>query len=105
MEWIAWHLDEAGYSTLLQSRDDSRAVGFIERVQPATLRAERTIVLLSPEYLAGVETADDWQEAFARDPTGAKGHVVPLCIDATEASDALADVACIDLVGLNVREV
>jgi tetratricopeptide (TPR) repeat protein len=102
-EWIAWHLEEAGYSTL--SRDDPRAIGFIERVQPATLRAERTIVLLSPEYLADVVTADDWRETFARDPTGEKGHLVPLCIDGNKASDILSDVACIDLVGLNVREV
>jgi len=105
MEWIAWHLEEAGYSTLPKSRNDPRAIDFVERVQPATLRAERTIVLLSPEYLTAVLTADDWQETFAKDPTGDKGLVIPLCIDITSASELLPDVACIHLVGLNVREV
>src|SRR5260370_1450549 len=105
MEWIAWRLEEAGYSTCLQSRDDPRAVDFVERVRPATLRAERTIVLLSPEYLVGVLSLDDWQETFAKDPSGEKGLVVPLCVDATNASNLLPEVACIDLVGLNVREV
>jgi tetratricopeptide (TPR) repeat protein len=104
MEWIAWHLEEAGYSVLRLPRDTKPAADFVERVQPATSRAERTIVLMSPEYLAGVPTADDWDEAFARDPTAQKGLVVPCCVDVCGAAEFLPDVAFIDLVGLNVRE-
>jgi tetratricopeptide (TPR) repeat protein len=105
MEWIAWQLEDAGYSVLRLSCDTQPSADFVQRVQPATQRAERTIALLSPEYLAGVHTADESSAAFARDPTSEKGLVVPFRVDVSRVEELLPDVACIDLVGLNVREV
>ena len=50
-EWIAWQLEDAGYTTVLQAWDFRPGCNFIVAMQQAASEAERSIAVLSPDYL------------------------------------------------------
>ena len=77
-EWIAWQLEEAGYTTVLQAWDFRPGSNFVLEMQRARTEAQRTIAVLSPDYLAAPFTQPEWAAAFARDPTGEKGLLLPV---------------------------
>ena len=56
-EWIAWQLEAEGYSVVIQSWDFRPGSNFVLNMQSATEEAERTIAVLSPDYLASEFTA------------------------------------------------
>ena len=47
-------------------------------MQQAVAESERTIAVLSPAYLQSGFTAAEWAAAFARDPTGTQGLLLPV---------------------------
>ena len=49
-EWIAWHLEEEGYHTMLQAWDFLAGSNFVHEMDTATRQATRTIAVLSPDY-------------------------------------------------------
>jgi hypothetical protein len=100
-EWIAWELEEAGYSTLLQVWDFRPGSSFTELMERAIAETERTIAVLSPDYLASSFSAPEWAGAFTRDPTGKMGLLIPVRVRDTEPMGLLASIVYIDLVGLN----
>ena len=59
-EWIAWQLEEAGYTTLLQAWDFRPGNDFVVRMQRRPETAERTIAVVSPAYLASPYCTDEW---------------------------------------------
>jgi hypothetical protein len=69
-EWIAQTLEDAGYQTIVQAWDFRPGQDFLHQMQQATLRADRTIAVLSPAYLGSAFGEAEWRAAFARDPTG-----------------------------------
>ncbi len=77
-EWIAWHLEEAGHTTVLQAWDFSTGSNFVLKMHEAAEAAERTIAILSPDYLASNFTRPEWAAAFAQDPTGENSRLVPI---------------------------
>jgi len=102
-EWIAWQLEEAGYSTVLQAWDIRPGSNFVLEVDQATQEAERTIAVLSPEYLNGSYTKAEWAAAFRRDPTGEQGLLLPIHVRECkhQLTGLLGSIAYIDLVGLD----
>src|SRR6266436_5555355 len=76
-EWIAWQLEAAGYSTVLQAWDFRPGSNFVLEMDKAAVEAERTIAVLSPNYLKALYTQPEWSAAFRRDPTGEKGYLLP----------------------------
>lgn len=77
-EWIAWQLEAADYTTVLQAWDFRPGLNFIMAMQQAAMEAERTIAVLSPQYLTSRFTQPEWAAAFAQDPRGDKGLLVPV---------------------------
>jgi hypothetical protein len=77
-EWIAWHLDEAGFTTVLQAWDFRPGSNFVVDMDRATVETERTIAVLSPDYPRASFTQPEWAVAFAKDPTGEKGLLLPV---------------------------
>lgn len=77
-EWIAWQLEEAGFSTILQAWDFRPGGNFVLKMQEASEKAKRTIAVLSPNYLRADFTQPEWTAAFSRDPQGTKGILVPV---------------------------
>src|SRR5262245_58446396 len=75
-EWIAWQLEAAGYTTVIQAWDFRPGANFAMAMQDA---------------------------AFARDPTGAQGRLLPVRIHDCEPRGLLPQIVYIDLVGLDVE--
>jgi len=74
-EWIAWQLEEAKYSVVIQAWDFRPGTNFVQSMQQAATEATRTIAVLSPDYLKSRFSQPEWHAAFAQDPTGEKGTV------------------------------
>ena len=99
-EWIAWQLEEAGYTTVIQAWDFRPGSNFVIEMQRAAEQARRTIAVLSPDYLQALYTQPEWAAAFAQDPTGEKGTLLPVRVRECELQGLLSQVVYIDLVGL-----
>jgi internalin A len=69
-EWIAWTLEAAGYSTVIQAWDFGPGSNFVLEMQRAAIEANRTIAVLSQKYLESTFTQPEWAAAFAQDPQG-----------------------------------
>lgn len=98
-EWIAWQLEEAGYTTIIQAWDFRPGGNFILDMQRAAEQAERTIAVLSENYLDALYTQPEWAVAFAQDPTGEKKALLPVRVQPCELKGMLAQRVYIDLVG------
>ena len=103
-EWIAWQLENAGFSVLLQAWDFRPGSNFVVEMNKATQRAKRTIVVLSPHFLASGFTQPEWAAAFAKDPTGSNRVVVPVLVEETDVVGLLGPIVHIDLVGLALED-
>jgi tetratricopeptide (TPR) repeat protein len=99
-EWIAWQLEEQGYTTIIQAWDFRPGVNFVHKMHEAVQQAERTIAVLSTNYLDALYTYPEWEAAFQQDPKGEKGLLVPVRIQACKPSGLLGLLAYLDLVGL-----
>lgn len=99
-EWVAWHLENAGFKTMIQAWDFRPGSNFVLDMQTAASKCERTIAVLSPNYLNASYTQPEWAAAFGEDPTGTKGTLLPIRIQECELKGLLRNIVYIDLVGL-----
>jgi tetratricopeptide (TPR) repeat protein len=97
-EWIAWQLEDAGYTTVLQAWDFRPGSNFVLEMQQAVMEAERTIAVLSPDHLTALYTQSEWAAAFVQDPTGEKGTFLPICVRKCDLEGLLGPIIYIDLV-------
>jgi len=100
-EWIGWQLEEEGYSIIIEAWDFRPGSNFVIEMQKAAVEAERTIVVLSPNYLNAVYTQPEWAAAFAVDPTGSQKKLVPVRVRECIPQGMLNPIIDIDLVGLS----
>ena len=100
-EWIAWQLELAGYTLLLQAWDFRPGSNFVLEMDKASREAEQTIAVLSPNYLDAAYTHPEWACAFARDPKSEKTLLLPLRVLECHLNGLLAQLVYIDLVGLD----
>lgn len=98
-EWIAWQLEDAGYSVVIQVWDFRPGGNFVMEMQKAA-QANRTLLVLSPNYLAAQFTQPEWAAAFAQDPTGEKGILLPVRVAKCDLQGLLPAIIYIDLVDL-----
>jgi len=96
-EWIAWQLEEAGYTTILQAWDFRPGGNFVLDMQAAAAKADRTIALLSPDYLQALYTHPEWAAAFAKDPAGQGKALVPVMVRSCHLEGLLPQITYIDL--------
>lgn len=100
-EWIAWELEAAGYSTVLQAWDMPPGSSFVHTMDEALNRTRHTLLILSPAYLRSAMTEAEWRPGFIADPAGIQRRLVPVRIEACEPTGLLADRVYVDLVGLD----
>jgi Tfp pilus assembly protein PilF len=98
-EWIAWQLKQDGASVVLQAWDMVPGRDFVHEMQKATTTAKRTIAVLSPAYFTSQFGEAEWRVAFASDPDGEKGRLVPVRVADFTPEGLLATRIYIDLVG------
>jgi len=102
-EWIAWQLEESGYTTVLQAWDFLPGTNFVLDMDNAFEQASCTIALLSPDYLASRFTKPEWAAAFAQDPTSQQGKLLPIRVRACALTGLLAQLVYLDLVDLDEK--
>jgi hypothetical protein len=73
-------------------------------MQRAAEQAERTIAVLSDNYLEALYTQPEWAAAFRQDPTGEQKTLLPVRVQACKPMGMLSQVVYIDLVGLDQDE-
>jgi Leucine-rich repeat (LRR) protein len=103
-EWIAWQLEAEGYTTFLQAWDFRPSSNFVELMNEGTINSKRTIAVISNNYLQSSFTKPEWTAAFARDPTGRDGLLLPIRIEDCELSGLFGQIIYIDLAGKNKEE-
>lgn len=98
-EWLAWELEAAGYTTLLQAWDIPPGKAFAHVMDQATRTTRHTLLVLSPASLGSAMTGAEWRAAFVADPSGEARRLVPVRVEPCDVQGLLADRVYIDLVG------
>jgi len=100
-EWMAWHLEDAGYTVAFQGWDSLPGKNFVQWMDESSREAERIIAVLSPNYVAAQFTAPEWMAAFVQDPTSTDGRLLPIRIVKFKTEGLLRSIVYADLVGLD----
>ena len=98
-EWIAWQLEEAGYSVIQQAWDFRPRINFVSEMERAISNVKRTIAVLSPQYFNALYTQPEWAAAFKLDPKGEQSILIPVRIQECELTGLLDQIIFIDLAG------
>jgi hypothetical protein len=99
-EWIAWELEEAGYTVILQAWDFAPGSHFVSTMHLATQVTERTIAVLSRAYLESAFSEQEWQAAWAEDPSGVERKLLVFRIEDCPRPGLLGRVVSEDLFGV-----
>jgi tetratricopeptide (TPR) repeat protein len=97
-EWIAWELEAAGYTTVLQAWDMPAGTAFIHAMDQAVQQTRHVVLVLSPAYLRSQMAEAEWRPAFKADPSGEARRLLPVRVEDCEPKGLLADRVWIDLV-------
>src|SRR3954453_8202639 len=95
--WIAWVLEEKGYSVFFQDWDFKG--NFVLEMDRAHAQSRRTIAVLSPDYIASRFTAPEWAARFAQDATSEHDLLIPVQVRPCEREGLLAQIVHVGLLG------
>jgi hypothetical protein len=95
--WIAWALEEAGYSVFFQDWDFKG--NFVLEMDKAHAQSRRTVAVLSPDYLTSRFAAPEWAARFAQDATSEHDLLIPVRVRPCALEGLLAQIVYVDLVG------
>jgi hypothetical protein len=65
-EWIAWELEAAGYTTLIQAWDFRPGTDWAVKMQEGTTEWSRILAVLSPHFFESKFTRAEWTSVFAK---------------------------------------
>jgi hypothetical protein len=100
-EWLAWELNAAGYTTILQAWDMPPGTAFAHAMNRAVQTTRQTMLVLSPAYLRSPMAEAEWRPGFVADPSGEGRRLLPVRVEPCEVEGLLADRVYVDLVGLD----
>jgi hypothetical protein len=103
-EWIAWALYEAGYKVTIAAWDFHAGGDFVVEMQKAASECEKTIAILSDNYLNADYVMPEWGAAFKRDPKGEKRILIPIKVKECEPQGILGQRIRIDLTRVPEKE-
>jgi tetratricopeptide (TPR) repeat protein len=98
-EWLAWELEAAGYTTVLQVWDMPAGTAFVHAMDQAVQTSRHILLVLSPAYLRSQMAEAEWRPGFKADPSGEGRRLLPVRVEDCEPEGLLADRVWIDLVG------
>jgi hypothetical protein len=104
-EWIAWQLEESGYTVIIQSWDMVPGQNFTIMMEEASRRSRRTIALLSPSYLESVYGREEWRAAYDRDPRGFERRLVPIRVHECDRPGPLRSIISLDIFDAETEEI
>eukprot|EP01133_Synstelium_polycarpum_P023909 gene23909-28677_t len=99
--WIAWILEHEDYTVIIEEWDFKAGGNFAIEMDRAMAGSERTIAVLSPNYLAAHYVHPEWTDKFADDPEGLRRLLVPIMVEPCDLRGILKQVIHIDIVGLD----
>ncbi|WP_448617741.1 FxSxx-COOH system tetratricopeptide repeat protein [Geodermatophilus sp. URMC 65] len=97
-EWLAWQLQEAGYTVELDVWDWAPGEDFVARMQVALERADRLLAVCTQAYFASPFGGAELRAAFAQQ---AAGRVVPVLVEPVNLPPLYASLIHLDLTGLD----
>ncbi len=100
--WIAWALEENGYSVFFQDWDFRG--NFVEHMNWAHAEADRTLAVLSDNYFGSDFTLAEWSARFAQDPAARDDRLVPVKVGPLTAETIIASMVYADLTGCDEAE-
>jgi tetratricopeptide (TPR) repeat protein len=100
-EWIAWELEQAGHSVIVQAWDIQPGANFAVEMEKATVLARRTVAVLSPAYWESPYCRAEWAAAFAGDPDGSDRRLVGVRVREFQRPGLSRALVYIDVVGLS----
>jgi len=100
-EWISYVLEEEGFSVIIQAWDFRPGKNFVLEMQNAATKAERTLMVLSPDYLQSQFASPEWASAFGQDPQGQSAKLVPVMVRSCQPTGILTSIVQIRIVGLD----
>ena len=101
-EWIAWILEQDGYTCVLQAWDFVPGQDFMQQMRYAVDGSKQVVAVLSPEYLQSPYAGAGLNAALVADPLGSKGTLVPVRVRDCTPGGMLSGRIDIDLVGKDV---
>ena len=99
-EWIAWHLEEAGYRVLIPSWDMVPGANLLAEIPEGLQRSDRTIAVLSDAYVRSTYSSAEWHAVIAADPSGTQRRLLPVRIADCARPGLLGNLRGIDLFGI-----
>ncbi len=100
-EWIGYVLEEEGFTVTIQAWDFRPGSNFVLEMQRASANADRTLMVLSPDYIKSQFAAPEWASAFSQDPQGLKRSLVPVVVEACQLPGLLKSIVHVDLLSLD----
>lgn len=100
-KWIAGTLEENNYTTCIQAWDFKPGNNFILQMQNAVKSCNRTVIVLSQNYLDSEYCQAEWAAAYNCDPTGENKKLIPIRVDDVNPQGLLSSVIYIDLYNCN----
>jgi serine/threonine protein kinase len=100
-KWVAWELEDAGYSTILPPWSFRPDSDFEMEMRKATAKANRTIVILSPDYLKALGAQSASVSQFRKEVINWQNKLLPICVReaGNEFIKLLESINYIDLAG------
>jgi hypothetical protein len=99
-EWLAWHLQEAGYTVELDVWDWAPGEDFVARMQQALGRADRLLAVCTEAYFCSAFGGAELRAAFAGS-AAAEGRIVPVLVEPVTLPPLYTSLIHLDLIGLN----
>ncbi len=97
-EWLAWHLQEAGWTVELDVWDWAPGEDFVARMSAALQRADRVLAVCTEAYFASAFGGAELRAAFARQ---AAGRIVPVLVEPVTLPPLYASLIYLDLTGMD----
>jgi TIR domain len=99
-EWLAWTLEAAGYSVIIDAWDFRAGGNFVLEMDKAIKQSRQTIAVLSQNYLNAEYVHPEWAGAFAKDARGDRQSLLTVRVGDCEPGGLLGMITRIDLMGL-----
>src|SRR4051794_35966024 len=99
-EWLAWQLQQAGYSVELDVWDWAPGEDFVARMSAALESADRLLAVCSQAYFTSAFGGAELRATFARSAAAA-GRIVPVLIEPVTLPPLYAPLIRLDLTGLD----
>src|SRR5579864_7533988 len=76
-EWIAWQLEDAGYSIVFQTSFPP-GHNFVEEIKTALEETTNTVAVFSPDYIEALSMSTEWSEALSVDHSSKPKVLIPV---------------------------